>query len=239
MGANSEESLLPRSEAEQRVLARGWLADQLPGLQTAILARARTAKYRSGQFLHHAGDGPGGIHGIVRGAIGAHVPTPGGDLVLATVLYPGVWFGYGPLVRDQKRSLSFSVIEDAELFFVSLVEMQAIGRLSPEFQRGILAMTEYGMDVALASLACLLLRRPEQRIAATLQRLAAGRPPFGGETAEPLRITQSQLGEMANVDRRLVNRVLKRIASTGAVAPTYGQIAILDHDALAAIAQTD
>ncbi len=223
-----------RSEAERLVLRRGWLADQTDDLQKAVFSQARLISRGPGQLLHQAGDEPGGIYGIVSGTIGVQVPIAGGDAQLAHVMSCGTWFGYGPLLRPSQRSLTFSVIEEASLFYLYLSEARSIAGQSPEFQRAILTIGEYGMDIAIATIACLLFRRPDQRIAATLMRLAAADPDSKGL----VRVTQSMLGEMANVDRRLVNQVLRRMAEMGAVARSYGQVAILDQAALAAFTRS-
>ena len=227
-------SIRHRSEAERLILRRGWLADQPAELQRAVLSRARLIEHGTGEFLHHVGDEPGGIHGIVSGAVGIHVPLAGGELLLAHVATCGTWFGYGPLLRSGRRSLTISVIEEASLFSLALSDAQSIARQSPEFQRSILTIGEYGMDIAVATIACLLLRRPDQRIAATLVRLDATDPDATGI----LRVTQSMLGEMANVDRRLVNRILRSMAESGAVAVAYRQITVLNRAMLTAIAQS-
>ncbi len=134
------------------------------------------------------------------GGVGIHLPSDAGETVLAHVARCGVWFGYGPLVRGRERTLSFSLIEPSLLIHLPLAHAQEIGASSPAHQRAILSVTEYGMDTAVRVIETLLIRQPDRRIAATLLRVAAPDEREGGTTI--LRLTQSQLGEMANADRK-------------------------------------
>jgi hypothetical protein len=47
-----------------------------------------------------------------------------------------------------------------------------------------------------------------------------------------VRVSQTELGRLANASRKLVNKALKRFAEAVWVAPHYGAIQILDVQAL-------
>lgn len=218
--------VIDRAEAERRILARGWLADQSDDMRRVVLKVARLTLYPAGEFVFHAGDSEGGLYGVVRGGIGVHLPADSGDTLLAHVLRTGVWFGYGPLVRGRRRSLSFSIVEPSLLFHVPLASAQEIAGRSPLYQRAILSVSEYGMDVATRVIETLLIRKSDRRIAATLLRVA---PLHEEEPAAcEIQLTQAQLGEMANADRQVVNRVLKRFEAEGWLKVSYGLIRITD-----------
>jgi CRP-like cAMP-binding protein len=217
---------MDRAEAERRILARGWLADQSDDMRRAVLKVARLVLYPAGEFVFHAGDSEGGLYGVVSGGIGVHLPADSGDTLLAHVLRTGVWFGYGPLVRGRRRSLSFSIVEPSLLFHVPLASAQEIAGRSPIHQRAILSVSEYGMDVATQVIETLLIRNTDRRIAGTLLRIAPpnDEAPEGGE----IQLTQAQIGEMANADRQVVNRVLGRFEAEGWLEVSYGRIRITD-----------
>ncbi|MCF1710996.1 Crp/Fnr family transcriptional regulator [Tabrizicola sp. J26] len=226
--------MIDRGDAERRIARSGWLADQSEDLRRAVLKVSRLIHYPAGEFVFHAGDSAGGLYGVVKGGVGIYLPSEAGETVLAHVARCGVWFGYGPLTREQERTLSFSLVEPSLLIHVPLAHAQEIGARSPAHQRAILSVTEYGMDIAVRVIETLLIRRPDRRIAATLLRIA----PFdeGDPCAALLRLTQAQLGEMANADRQVVNRVLKRFEALGWLRVAYGQIEILDATALRSFA---
>jgi CRP-like cAMP-binding protein len=228
--------VIDRSDAERHILRWGWLADQNDALRRAVLKVARLVHYPAGEFVFHVGDESGGLYGVVTGGVGIHLPSDAGETVLAHVARCGVWFGYGPLLRQRERTLSFSLIEPSHLFHVPLAQALEIGAGSPAQQRAILSVTEYGMDTAVRVIETLLIRRPDRRIAATLLRVASPDEEAGSPTI--LRLTQSQLGEMANADRQVVNRALKRFEASGWISVSYGRIDLLDANALRSFATT-
>jgi CRP-like cAMP-binding protein len=231
-----ETPVVDRAQAERRVLRNGWLADQPEEVQRAVLKVGRLVHYPAGEFVFHAGDSSGGLYGIVGGGVGIHLPSQAGETVLAHVARCGVWFGYGPLVRGRERTLSFSLVEPSLLIHVPLATAQEIGARSPVHQRAILSVTEYGMDIAVRVIETLLIRKPDRRIAATLLRVAPQSDDRGSATG--VRLTQSQLGEMANADRQVVNRALKRFEANGWIRVSYGRIGVLDESALKDFART-
>ncbi|MCB1861873.1 MAG: winged helix-turn-helix domain-containing protein, partial [Gammaproteobacteria bacterium] len=52
-----------------------------------------------------------------------------------------------------------------------------------------------------------------------------------------LKITQEELGNLAGVSRQRVNQALQRLQEEGILAVNYGEISILDMDALRAFEQ--
>jgi CRP-like cAMP-binding protein len=221
---------IDRAEAERRVLRGGWLADQPEDVQRAVLKAARLIHHPAGEFVFHAGDSEGGLYGVVSGGVGIHLPSDAGETVLAHVIRSGVWFGYGPLLRGRERSLSFSLLEPSLLIHVPLAHAQEIAGRSPLHQRAILSVSEYGMDIATRVIETLLIRNTDRRIAATLLRVAPLRD--GGSSSREVHLTQAQLGEMANAERQVVNRALKRLEANGWIRISYGRIDIVDDAAL-------
>jgi CRP-like cAMP-binding protein len=228
--------VIERSDAERRILRRGWLAAQPEPIRSAVLERCRLLHVDDREFLFHAGDGPGGIYGVVSGGIGIHVPAANDETTLVHIGRAGLWFGYGPLLRGGERSLTFSVMEPSCLFHVTLPALQEISSLSPSYQRAILSVTEYGMDVAISIVGSLTIRNPACRVAATLLRIMPA-DDEGGAPGE-LVLRQAELGEMTSLDRRVVNRILRRMEMRGWIALSYGRIAVVDPPALAEFARS-
>jgi CRP-like cAMP-binding protein len=229
---------IERSEAESRILRRGWLADQPEEVRVAVLQIARLVFYSAGDFVFHADDSAGGMYGVVTGGVGIHIPAAGGESVLAHVARCGVWFGYGPFVRGQRRTLSFSLTEPSWLMHLPLAGVQKIARRSLMHQRALLSVSEYGMDAATKVIETLLIRNSDCRIAATLLRIA---PPVDGKDAAiipDILLTQAKLAEMANVDRQIVNRVLRTLQAKGWLQVSYGRIKIVNAPALEAFARS-
>lgn len=225
---------MDRAEAERKILQRGWLAAQPHTFQTAILRRAHLTSYPAGNFIFYLGDDAGGIYGIVEGGVGIHVPQIDGSVMLAHIARCGVWFGYGPLITRRKRTLEFSLLEPSLLFHVPLSQLEAIGAASADHARALYAITESGMDVAIATVATLQIRNIEKRIAATLLRIA---PPNDDGQPIEIMVTQSQLGDMANAARDVVNRSLGKLEARDWLSVGYRAITLTDPRALRSFAE--
>ncbi|GGO38339.1 hypothetical protein GCM10010991_35480 [Gemmobacter aquaticus] len=227
---------MDRAASERKILQTGWLAAQSPSFQAAIFRQARLTSFPIGSFVYHLGDDVGGIYGVVDGGIGIHVPQNDGSAMLAHIARCGVWFGYGPLLTRRRRVLEFSVLEPSLLFHVPLAQLEAIGAASAENKRALFTISEYGMDVAFHTVATLQIRNVERRIAATLLRVA---PLMNGSGSQPIvvAVTQSQLGEMANAARDVVNRSLARLEARGWVSVAYRTVTLLDPAALQRFAE--
>lgn len=103
-----------------------WLSRQPPEFQAQVMRGARVLDRKAPEFVTHFGDTPTGLYGILDGAIGIHVPGPDGRSVLSHILRQGNWFGQTPPVADRLSSLSFSVLEDARLLYLSMAKAQEI-----------------------------------------------------------------------------------------------------------------
>jgi CRP-like cAMP-binding protein len=94
------------------------------------------------------------------------------------------------------------------------------------------ALTDYGLERAIANVTNLLIRNPARRIAATLLRVAPE-----AEAPVTVVVSQEQLGEMANAARDVVNRTLKQFETRGWVSVGYRAITVHQADRLARFAE--
>jgi CRP-like cAMP-binding protein len=226
------------AEAEQRILRRGWLSEQPEYIRAAVLRNAQLVRYAAGEPIFHAGDEKGGICGVISGGVGVYVPTGGADFRLVHIGRCGLWFGYGPLIRSRRRSLTFSPTEPTFLMRVPLPALQKIAGTSLAHQRAVLSVGEYGMDAAITIIDNLSIRNHARRIAATLLRVMHDPDETGVHVVTDILLTQTQIGEMASVGRQVVNRELRRMEARGWLSVSYNRITVLSRDALAEFAQS-
>lgn len=230
---------MDRAEAEQRILRRGWLSEQPEDVRAAVLRNARLVRLSAGEPIFHAGDEKGGIGGVVSGGVGVYLPSSNAEFRLAHIGRCGLWFGYGPLIRGRRRSLTFSPTEPTWLMRVPLSSLHEIAGSSIVHQRALSSVGEYGMDVAITVIDNLLIRNHARRIAATLLRVMDDPDETGIHAVTDVLLTQTQIGEMASVGRQVVNRELQRMEGNGWLAVSYNRITLLNQDALAKFAQGD
>ena len=218
-----------KSSLGNKVLGAGWLKEKPPEFQEALLRKARIQRYAAGQYTHHVGDDPGGFYGIAYGSFGVITPSPTAGMVLGHVMRRGDWFGQRPMLVGKQRSLAFRAMEDSAVFYVSLQAVDQIARTIPEARWHFASLAEHNLEITISIISDLLIRKSDKRIAAVLLRVAGidkDEPPT--ETKD-CTLTQSDLAELANVSRHLVNATLKFFASQRWIEIGYGKMYILNH----------
>jgi CRP-like cAMP-binding protein len=224
--------------ADSILASTGWLAQQPRPLQKAILQRGQLVSFRPGEFIFHVDDTPGGMFAIVEGGIAALIPTLGGTLRLATILRSGIWFGHGPLLTGQRRTLAFRASENSLLLRLSLDDLNEVRAIIPDAARYIASVAEQSTAVAIQVIADLLIPQTDRRVAATLLRLAGAHAnPTAGKMRE-IKLNQTELAEMANTSRHSVNRALGRFEAGGWIEVNYNVVQLRDPIALAEFAHS-
>jgi CRP-like cAMP-binding protein len=226
---------MKRAEAERLVVKSGWLADRPPKVRAEVLGRCRLLLPRPGSFLRFAGDEPGGIYGVASGGIGIQLPQGREGQVLVHISRRGTWFGYGLAGKISRWPMSYLVMEPSVLLHLPLAQFRQIQSSKPWMQADLHALTDYGLDRAIANVTNLMIRNPARRIAASLLRIAPD-----GEDGAPVTIiiSQEQLGEIANAARDVVNRALKQFQAQGWIAVGYRSVILQRRHDLHGFAQS-
>ena len=217
---------------------RGWLSRQPQAFRTRFISLGRLIELERGVPVFHVGDEPGGVYGIVSGAIEILGGTPWQLPVLAHIARAGDWFGHGPVLRGGNRSLTFVAAEQSTLLQVPLDRLRPQLRNDPDFAARLAQMADASTEAVIGVARDLLIRDSARRLAAVLLRVtAAGEvPPDNGQGYA---LTQAQLGEMANISRHYVNRILAMMRRAGWIDARYNRIRLLDVPALKAFAWSD
>jgi CRP-like cAMP-binding protein len=237
------------SEAGRILLRRGWLAEIDPALAAAVLQAGRTLLLRKGDGLYNPEDNPGGMYGVVSG--GMLMATEGRDgLPLAGHIARRChWFGYGSVLDRQRRSMIISANEPTVLLHVPLAELERLRAEQPGANRAFGKLATLGEALYLATVADLLIRDTDRRLAGVLMRVSGAEPPpyspgyrpSAAELAlwfepEGVPLTQALLAELANASPHTVARFVDRAGKAGLIDWRYGRVRILDVQALAAFA---
>jgi CRP/FNR family cyclic AMP-dependent transcriptional regulator len=215
-------------------LRQGWLANQPVEFQQEAIRHATLRTFGAGDYFHHAGDDPGGVHGIVSGGVGVLVPGRGTAIRLAGVLRTGIWFGHGPVMTGRPRVLTFRAMETSQTLYIPLQALQQLMAFDPAFARAVGSLSDFTMDFAIATVADLLIPDSARRLAAVVLRSVDAQPDGGSMQPLVLRLRQSELAEMANLSERMVGRILKRFEASGWTAAGYGGLTLVDLKALLA-----
>ena len=219
------------SDARSFLLANGWLAEEESWLQKSLLNACELRSLPPESFTHHVGDPSGGIYGIVSGGIGVLLPSRNLELMLCHVLRPGTWFGYGPILTGKTRSLTFQAVEPSVSVYVSYATLQKLITDRPAIGLRLAALSERNITFAISTIGDLMIASGERRIAAVLSRIS--RPVTASqEQPYPIRLSQAQVGQMANASRDRVNAALSKFSKKGWIKVSFKLIEVTNLQAL-------
>lgn len=221
-----------RKEAQKVLLGSGWLSRMPEDFQRAVLRRALPECYAEGRHVFRMGDAPGGIYGLVRGALAITSAPADAMPRLMHMARPGGWTGEASYLTRQPRLIEVQAKAPTVMIHLPLEQMDAMTFHDPRVSR-YFAMILLQTAQVLAHVAHdLQILDPARRIAATIERTAS-------PVSRELPITQTELGEMSCTTRRQVSIALKTFSTQGWVVAHYRKITILDAAALHAFARAD
>ncbi len=207
-------------QTRQILTSSGWLSLQPKEFQDEILERGIVQHYPAGSFIYRLGDDLGGIYGMISGAAGITTAPAVAAPKLVHMGRPGGWTGEGCYLTRQPRQLELRCILDTWLFHVPLHILDQMTAREPNVIR-------YISHILLLNSAMLVqvvhdLQKPEadKRIASVLYRSAH-------HGSQPLPLTQTEIGAMANASRKQVNATLQKFAAEGWITNSYRNVIVL------------
>ena len=233
-----ESDISNKSAALERVFARrGWLAQQDEAFRHMVLSRGRCSQVNKGEPLFFAGDAAGGLYGVVSGSLGAHIGVTNQAPLLAHIHRPGAWLGEGPAVTGGPRFLAVIALEASELFLIPRVLITQMEAEGFGIRARIAQQLWSGQMQAFRVVSELLIPKAPRRVAAVLIR-ATGYGEVEAEHPDGFVLTQTQLAQMANCSRHVVNRTFVQFQHDGWIAARYNRVRILNEKALTDFAGT-
>lgn len=215
-----------------KVLASGWLREKPPQFQAALLREARIVLFETTSYTHHIGDHPGGFYGIINGSFGVITQNPVIGTVMGHIMRSGDWFGQRPMVVGKSRSLAFQALESSSVLYVSLQAVEKITQSVAEARWHFASLAEHNLETTIRIVSDLLIRSSDKRIAAVLLRIAGIAEEDDPKGQYVCTLRQSDLAELANVSRHVVNATMKNFEGSGWIKVGYGKISILNAGAL-------
>jgi CRP-like cAMP-binding protein len=226
---------------EYRLLAEnGWLAAMPDAFRDAILRHCELQEFMAGDTIYLAGDPPGGIYGICKGALGMTSALGSANSPIGHVGQPGAWTGLGPLLTGQPRRATLQAITPLLLAHVPLQPLQQLLSENPHWWLHFAQELLMEFDVVTSVANDLLIRSPTRRCAATLLRVANCRqqdPLSSRPVVAP--ISQAMLAEMTNLSRSAISPILSNFSRQGLTRSDYREITLLDVPGLRRIADDD
>jgi CRP-like cAMP-binding protein len=227
--------MLTLENAKDIVATRGWLSQTPEDFRRAVLSRVALQSFKPGQSIYSIDDPPGGMYGLVCGSVKISV-APGDDVpVLAHIMTPGAWSGYGPAVTGCNRIAGLSAGRNCHALFLPLHAINEIAARDPLIWRYIAGLVLSDLKITIGAMDDLMIRDEFRRMIAVLLRGGGFRHGDGGEKAPVwLDLSQSELAAMCNLARTTAGTFLHRLEAEGHIEIRYGQIGVLAPEALRA-----
>ena len=182
------------------------------------------------------GDPPGGMFGLVSGALNLSIAPNERGLYFTHVAWPGSWFGEAAAFTGQPRRVGLAAARDSELLHLPLHGIREIVVNNPSAWRFFALVTIGHLDVTIGAHDDLMIRDHVKRCIAVLLRLSGCRlsspPDFAPVEID---LSQEDIALMSNVARTTASAVLRKLEALGHLEQSYRRIRILAPDALRAM----
>lgn len=234
----SRQRRIPPPDLEAVFAARGWLSEHPAGFRSLVLGEGLPFEVEAGTFVFRREDESNGLYGIVAGSIGVEGGHRRQSPLLGHVMRAGEWFGIKAVFMGGPRELTYRALEPTRLLFVSRNRLAPLMQAEAEVAVRVGQLAEIGNRLGSWIARDLLTPDAGRRLAAVLFRvLGAGE--VVPEDPEGFRLTQQQLGEMANLSRHHVGRKLAAFEARGWIGCGYNRIRLMDAEGLSAFAYGD
>lgn len=217
----------------------GWLSRQPASFRQRLLAASRPLAFSRHSEVYGCESEPGGIYGIVSGAVGVEVASNYLSPRLAHIHRVGVWFGHGPILDGTRRTMGFRAMEDTTLLHVELAKLREMIRNDPLVALSMGALANDASVIAGRAVCELMIPDVQRRIAAILLRATGADEWPQREIPDNIFVNQSDLADMANASRHSVLRALAKFERSGWIERGYTQLHVTDLAALQAFAYSE
>lgn len=224
---------MERKDGLSILASQGWLAGTPAKFRSLFLSAARWHRIERGATVTLGGEERDDVIGVASGTVAITSSLGQAGTPVTHLAHAVMWMGYGPILKGQPRVVT---VEARTQLWIAQVPSAAILPLLNETTRWWRCFTqllaEYG-DTSAIIASDLLIRRSDQRLAATLLRFAGLRTPgTGAVTHRPLPTTQAELADASNLSRNAAGTILRKFAAAGLIRIRYGGLEVTDSKGL-------
>lgn len=194
-----------------------------------VLKVARHRTFDRGEVIFHEGDPADSMHLVASGKLAVRSSTEAGDTATLKILSPGSFFGELSLLRDvdaRVRTASIVALEPVETLSLPASAFRELCEKHPQVEQLVSSLLARRVEQLTRSLLEALYDSLDRRVYRRLLELSEIYAPGADVATIPL--TQTQLADLVGGSRPSVNQVLQKLAASGAVNLTRGNIEVLD-----------
>lgn len=208
-----------------------WFGALDDALQRALVDAARPLTLGDGALLFARGDPADGLYAVLDGALRIQGSSANGKEALLIRLEPPNWFGEIAVFDGLPRTHDARADGETALLHVPAAPLRALLDAEPRRWHALGLLVAAKLRLALTTLEEAALFPASVRLA---KRLALMADAYGA--ASPRRVVrakQDELAAMLALSRQTVNQLLKDLELAGVVRVRWGEIEIVDAEALA------
>jgi CRP/FNR family transcriptional regulator, cyclic AMP receptor protein len=226
MCAKKVSTLPERPEPEQ-----SWrdALESLPffsGLISSDVDRLALCAYerrmRRGEVLMRAGDPGHSMMVVVLGEVRVVLSGLGGQQQTVSTLGPGSVFGEIALFDGKARTADIVAATNGKVLAIERETLLRMIQHDSKFALRVIELICTHLRSTLVQLESILFQDVATRLAASLLKLAQGKPP------RHIDITQAALGQLIGGSREIVNKRLRSLEHAGIVSLAPGRVLLLD-----------
>lgn len=225
------------NKADASVIARthGWLSGTPSDFQDKVLARCDLLQFAPGTSLYTAGDEAGGLYCVVEGAIKLYLTWPSGEPGLGHVAGPGYWAGDLAALTGRSRRISLTAKTHCHVLRLPRPGLLSLAEEQEGSWRHFVALMSSSLSLTLDIIDALKRDNNTKRVAACIINLAEG----ATDGPKTIHVSQSELGEIANLSRSRVNDIVSDFERRGWMRRGYARIDVIDISALSSFLNSD
>jgi CRP/FNR family transcriptional regulator len=190
-------------------------------------------RFQAGQVVFREGDASDTCYVVSSGhARATRSHTDGRSITLAT-FGPGDFFGELAMFDDERRSATVEAIDDVDACAILGGDMRRLLREHPDIAVKLVTTLGRRLRAANERLARQSFQTVQSRVAQVVARLVSDAQGEGAPEHEvPLKVTQSEIAELAGCSRESASRFLAVLERAGVIEQGRGRIVVHDPAAL-------
>lgn len=216
-----------------------WFAGLPAPFQAMLLGAAQVREVKVGERLFSRGDAPNGLFAVLEGAVRATASTEHGKEALLTLVEPPSWFGEVSVFDGQPRTHDAVVNEPSRILHVPQRPLDEALAAHPVWWRDLGVLASGKLRLAFIALEDAAVVPLPTRLARRLVQMAEGYGEWIDRSRRVLAVRQEELALMLSTSRQTVNQQMKDLEHKGWVKLSYGQVELVDLEALRAAARRD
>jgi CRP/FNR family cyclic AMP-dependent transcriptional regulator len=211
------------------LLSRVPLFSELSRVELERIARVAVPRsYPAGARVFHEGDRSDACYVVRSGDLRVTREHPDGRAIALATLGAGDFFGELAMLDGEARSASVETLSDAELLALPAADFRRLLADRPEISLKLIGALTRRLRETNERVARQSFQTVPSRVAGVLSRLIAEETTPNGRQDVTIRMTQSDLAQLAGTSRESVSRFLATLERAGVVRVGRGRVTVLE-----------